>query len=69
MEGNIRKNIVKIVFHALSNGAIRVWLRCSGAEIYRFLLVHSRKNILYMCEIVIFFSSSDLTRLSSKLSF
>ena len=47
MDVNIRKNIPRIVFHALSNGAIRIWLRCSGAEIYRFLLVHSRKNILY----------------------
>ena len=48
------KNIFKIVFHALSNGAITlsngaigVWLWCSGAKIYRFLMVHLRKNILY----------------------
>ena len=47
MEGNIRKKILKLVFCALSNGAIRVWLGCSGAEIYRFRLVHTRKNILY----------------------
>ena len=43
---DIRKNIEKIVFRALSSGAIRILLRCSGAEIYRFLMLHSKKIIL-----------------------
>ena len=47
MNVDISKNILKIVFYALFIGTIGIWLRCSGAEIYRFLLVHSRKNILY----------------------
>ena len=63
MDVNIRKNIPKIVFHALSNGAIRIWLRCSGAEIYRFLLVHSRKNILYLGCDTGFFTGIDLPEL------
>ena len=37
MHHDIGKNIEKIVFWALSNGAIRILLWCSGAEIYRFL--------------------------------
>ena len=45
---DIRKNIEKIVFRALSNGAIRISLRCSGAEIYRFLMLHSKRIILYL---------------------
>ena len=44
---DIRKNIEKIVFRALSNGAIRILLRCSGAEIYRFLMLHFKRIILY----------------------
>ena len=47
---DIRKNIDKIVFRALSNGAIRILLRCSGAEIYRFLMLHFKRIILYICK-------------------
>ena len=41
-----QKRHKKTVFHALSNNVIRILLQCLGAEIYRFLLVHFRKNIL-----------------------
>ena len=51
---DIRKIIEKIVFCALSNSAIRILLRCSGAEIYRFLMLHSKKIILYNTAAVIF---------------
>ena len=41
------KNKKEIVFQALSNGAISILLRCSGAEIYRFFMLHSKRIILY----------------------
>ena len=48
MHHDIRKDIEKIVFRALSNGAIRVLLKCSGAETFRFLMLHSKRIILYV---------------------
>ena len=55
------KNIEKIVFRALSNVAICILLRCSGVETYRFLMLHSKRIILYLLRFILSFLSLSIS--------